>query len=121
MVGEEQSFTARFRLVVARGECQGRSFVLEQGTSLIGRWDPDSGAFPEVDLDAEDVEAKVSRKHATIECDGQRLWLTDLGSRNGTYINRGARLSPTERHELQLGDEIIVGKIFLRLELAANE
>lgn len=101
---------------MVRGEGQGRCFPIGQGTYLIGRWDPDSGAFPEVDLEAADLDAKVSRKHATIEWDGERFWLMDLGSRNGTYINRGAKLTPSERHELHLGDEIIVGKIFLRLE-----
>ena len=42
---------SRPRLVIAKGEGKGKIFELEQGNNLIGRWDPDTGAFPEIDLD----------------------------------------------------------------------
>lgn len=104
------------RLVIVRGEGEGRVFKLEQGSNLIGRWDPDSGAFPEIDLEKEDVEAKISRKHAVVECKGSNVSVEDVGSRNGTFINRGPRLETGVKHDLKIGDEIIVGKTFLRLE-----
>lgn len=105
------------RLVIVRGEGQGKTFPLEQGSNLIGRWDPDSGAFPEIDLEKEDVEAKISRKHAVIECKGTQVTVEDVGSRNGTFINRGPRLEPGVKHDLKSGDEVIVGKTFLKLEM----
>lgn len=107
----------KMSLVIVRGLSQGKSFALEQGENLIGRWDPDKGAFPEIDLEPEDVEAKVSRKHAMIFRDSNRVSIKDLGSLNGTFINRGERLKADQQYELKAGDEVIVGKIFMRLEV----
>jgi pSer/pThr/pTyr-binding forkhead associated (FHA) protein len=95
----------------------GRTFPIEQGTNLIGRWDPDSGAFPEIDLEPDDVEAKISRKHAVIERNGDRVTIQDIGSLNGTFVNRGGRLEAGQVVELKSGDELIVGKTFLRFEV----
>lgn len=115
----DSNFTpsAPMRLVVMRGDSKGRVFELEEGSNLIGRWDPDSGSFPEVDLEAEDIEAKISRKHAVIERDGLKASLEDIGSLNGTFINRGPRLESGKKVELENGDEIIIGKTFLKLEI----
>ena len=104
-------------LTVVRGGSKGRVFPIEEGSNLIGRWDPDAGAFPEIDLEAEDLEAKVSRKHAVRECRDGTCTLEDVGSLNGTFVNRGARLEPGDRQTLKGGDEVIVGKTFLRFEL----
>lgn len=103
-------------LVIIRGEGQGKSFVVEEGSNLIGRWDPDAGAFPEIDLEKEDIEAKVSRKHAVVERKGDAVTVEDVGSRNGTFINRGPRLESGVKYPLKVGDELIVGKIFLQLQ-----
>lgn len=105
-------------LVVSRGETKGKKFSLVIGGNLIGRWDADAGAFPEIDLEGHDPEAKVSRRHAIIYFDGKTLSIEDVGSMNGTFINRGNRLLPNERCSLQVGDEVIVGKTFLVLEQA---
>lgn len=104
-------------LVVVRGGSKGKQFELEPGENLIGRWDPDNGSFPEIDLESDDSETKVSRKHAIIICQDGFAYLEDIGSRNGTYLNRGARLNPGERQELNNGDEIVVGKVMLRYEV----
>ncbi|MBV8934308.1 MAG: FHA domain-containing protein, partial [Alphaproteobacteria bacterium] len=80
----------------------------------IGRWDADGGIFPDVDLDADDPEAKVSRRHARLTRRGEQYFVEDLGSTNGTFINRGRRLLPGDRQPLRDGDEIIIGKTFLR-------
>ena len=102
-------------LVIERGESVGTEFTLTSDESTIGRWDADNGIFPDVDLDAHDPEAKVSRRHARIrrETAGKYV-IEDLGSTNGTYINRGRRLIPGNPNILNDGDEIIVGKTFLR-------
>lgn len=106
----------RARLTIKKGERRGRIFELEQGSNLIGRWDPDTGAFPEVDLDAEDTEAKVSRKHAVIYLSASRATIEDIGSLNGTFVNRGPRLDQGMKYELNSGDEIIIGKVFCVFE-----
>ena len=75
-----------------RGGRKGQEFPLEDGNNLVGRWDPETGSFPEVDLDADDPEAKISRKHALIRIEGGKITVEDIGSLNGTYVNRQPRL-----------------------------
>jgi len=117
MTEHEGEATKRFVLTVLRGESRGKEFELGEGSNLIGRWDPDSGSFPEVDLESEDVDSKISRKHAVILRSGEQLAIEDVGSLNGTFLNRTVRLARGERYPLQDGDEIIIGKVFLRLEV----
>ena len=103
------------KLAVVRGGRKGQEFPLEDGNNLIGRWDPETGSFPEVDLDADDPEAKISRKHALIRIEGGKITIEDIGSLNGTYVNRQPRLSPGSPAEIKSGDEVIIGKTFLKL------
>ncbi len=103
------------KLSVVRGGRKGQEFPLEDGNNLIGRWDPETGSFPEVDLDADDPEAKISRKHALIRIDGGKITIEDIGSLNGTYVNRQPRLAPGSPAEIKSGDEVIIGKTFLKL------
>jgi hypothetical protein len=85
--------------------------------AVIGRWDADNGVFPDVDLDVHDGEAKVSRRHARIKFVDGKYLIEDLGSTNGTYVNRGRRLLPGNAQALVDGDEVIVGKTFMRFHI----
>ncbi len=105
-------------LTIERGNSVGKEFQLAAEESYIGRWDADNGIFPDVDLDAHDPEAKVSRRHARIIFQNGKYSVEDLGSTNGTYINRGRRLIPGSPNILTDGDEIIVGKTFLRFNVS---
>jgi pSer/pThr/pTyr-binding forkhead associated (FHA) protein len=105
------------RLVIEKGRSSGKQFMLSDTEAQIGRWDADGGIFPDVDLDTDDPEAKVSRRHARITLSNGQYFLEDLGSTNGTFINRGKRLPPGQRQVLCDGDEIIVGKTFLRFHI----
>jgi pSer/pThr/pTyr-binding forkhead associated (FHA) protein len=105
------------RLVIEKGRSTGKQFMLSDVEAHIGRWDADGGVFPDVDLDTDDPEAKVSRRHARITLTNGQYFLEDLGSTNGTFINRGKRLPPGQRQALCDGDEIIVGKTFLRFHI----
>ena len=105
------------RLVIEKGRSSGKQFMLSDAEAQIGRWDADGGIFPDVDLDTDDPEAKVSRRHARITLSNGQYFLEDLGSTNGTFINRGKRLPPGQRQVLCDGDEIIVGKTFLRFHI----
>lgn len=109
--------TTKFYLIVAHGDNIGKIMPLESGSNLIGRWDPETGAFPEIDLSNDDPDIKVSRKHAVIECSDKGAVLQDLGSLNGTFVNRDKRLEGEERAELKHDDEIIIGKTVLRFEV----
>lgn len=104
-------------LVLERGGEPGTEFRLVNDESIIGRWDADNGIFPDVDLDAHDSDAKVSRRHARIVRKDRGYFVEDLGSTNGTYINRGRRLLPGNSQMLNDGDEVIVGKTFLRFHI----
>ncbi len=105
-------------LVIERGSSAGKQFSLSDENSNIGRWDAEGGVFPDVDLDSDDPEAKVSRRHARISRRDGQYAIEDLGSTNGTFVNRGRRLVPGNSQPLQDGDEIIVGKTFLRFRVA---
>ncbi len=105
-------------LTIERGDSAGTEFPIKGGESNIGRWDADNGIFPDIDLDSFDPEAKVSRRHARILIKGGKFAIEDLGSTNGTYVNRGRRLLPGNAQSLEDGDEIIVGKTFLRFHLS---
>jgi hypothetical protein len=111
--GAPMAFKATLKVI--RGGRKDQEFPLEDGNNLVGRWDPDTGSFPEVDLDADDPEAKISRKHALIRIADGKITVEDIGSLNGTYVNRGARLTPGTAVELKTGDEVIIGKTFLKL------
>lgn len=104
------------KLVITRGGTVGKEFSLETGETQVGRWDPDGGAFPEVDLTSDDPEAKISRKHARIFVQEGQYLVEDLGSLNGTYVNRGPRLLPGSPQTLKNGDEIVMGKTFFKFE-----
>ena len=103
------------KLSLLRGGRKGQEFPLDSGQNFIGRWDPETGSFPEVDLEQDDPEAKISRKHALIIIDGSKITIEDIGSLNGTYVNRGNRLIPGTPLEIKAGDEVIIGKTFLKL------
>lgn len=112
-----QAKGAKAKLVIERGVSVGAIFQITSNESYIGRWDADNGIFPDIDLDVHDPEAKVSRRHARIKYYDGQFVIEDLGSTNGTFVNRGRRLIPGNPHILSDGDEIIVGKTFLRFKI----
>ncbi len=109
--------TMNAKLIIERGDGPGTEFRIVGSESIIGRWDADNGVFPDVDLDSHDSEAKVSRRHARIRSQDGHYMIEDLGSTNGTYVNRGRRLLPGMAQVINDGDEVIVGKTFLRFRI----
>lgn len=90
--------------------------IIESGSNRNARTFlhlPDNTAIVMGRSDFAGNDSSISRKHLEIRRRGRRYWLKDLGSRNGTMI-AGNRLSPSESHELQHGDRIKLGDIFLR-------
>ena len=92
-------------------------FVLDKDSHLIGRTDPHTGIFPEVDLSMYDPETKVSRRHARIYRQGQQFLIEDLSSVNGTTINGAIRLPPKQPRVLNSGDELKLGETTLKFIL----
>ncbi len=72
-------------------------YVLQSGKNTLGR---------KSDNDIVINDELASRLHAEIECQGDRVIITDLGSTNGTFVNQ-RRL--TESHAIKPGDQIRLG------------
>jgi FHA domain/zinc-ribbon domain len=94
-----EEVVARGATLVIRtgGGRAGETFPLEGERMTVGRR-PDSDIF----LD----DVTVSRDHAVIVARGDEHYLDDLGSLNGTYVNRRR----IESHRLSDGDELQIGK-----------
>ena len=93
-------------LLVKRGPDAGAKFVLEGDVTRVGR-------HPESDIFLDDIT--VSRRHAEFVRDGAGYRVLDVGSLNGTYVNR-ERIDDVQ---LASGDEVQVGK-FKLVFLAPN-
>jgi ABC transport system ATP-binding/permease protein len=96
---------ANYWLIVQQGPEPGRKIDLTDGEVVLGR---DSSANIVFDSTA------VSRQHARLRVDDQSVWLEDLGSSNGTYLN-GDKIQG--RAALKNGDRIGLGRSVV-LELA---
>jgi serine/threonine-protein kinase len=89
------------------------SFQLHKESSHIGRSDPHSQIFPEVDLSKFDPQTKISRRHARIFRKGDVYLVEDLGSVNGTVLNDSLRLAPHQPRALESGDKLRLGETTL--------
>ena len=87
-------------LVVLRGPNAGSRFLLDNDFTSAGR-------HPDSDIFLDDVT--VSRRHAEFYRHGDRFTVRDVGSLNGTYVNR----ERIEEAELFGGDEVQIGKFRL--------
>src|SRR5204862_4492461 len=87
-------------LVVKRGPNAGSRFLLDRSTTSAGR-------HPDSDIFLDDVT--VSRRHAEFRRDAGEFVVVDVGSLNGTYVNR----EPVDTAVLATGDEVQIGKFRL--------
>jgi pSer/pThr/pTyr-binding forkhead associated (FHA) protein len=87
-------------LVVRRGPNAGARFLLDHDVTTSGR-------HPDSDIFLDDVT--VSRRHAEFHRGGSGFTVRDVGSLNGTYVNRERVESAT----LSNGDEVQIGKFRL--------
>ena len=94
---EEVSSDGAALVIRSGGGRAGETFVIEGEQMRIGR-SPDAHVF----LD----DVTVSRNHALLVRRRDGLYIDDLGSLNGTYVNR----KRIESHKLVDGDELQVGK-----------
>ena len=108
-----RSARATAKLVVAGTTELDSSFALQKESNLVGRSDPHSNIFPEVDLSRFDPQTKVSRRHARIWREGETFLVEDLGSVNGTVINDALRLAPRQPRVLESGDKLRLGETTL--------
>ena len=99
-----------------------KPFRIDKDSILIGRTDPHTGIFPEVDLTMHDPQTKVSRRHARIYRQGEQFFIEDLESVNGTIVNSisggSIRLNPKSPRVLAVGDELKLGETTLKFMIA---
>jgi len=105
------------KLIVAGTTELDASFLLQKDSNLVGRTDPLSNIFPEIDLSKFDPNTKVSRRHARIWREGTSFLVEDLGSVNGTVINDIIHLEPRQPRALDSGDRIRLGETTLHFLL----
>lgn len=85
---------------------------------VVGREDPISDMFPDVDLtNLGGMDKGVSRKHAVIHRAGAGYTVEDMGSTNGTFINK-KKIQPHAPQAIKAGDELRFGKLALTLQAA---
>jgi hypothetical protein len=85
-----------------------------QDAYVIGRVDPASGSYPDVDLvPFGGEEGGVSRRHAQITRTDDRFYIEDLNSVNYTFVNKH-KIAIGVAHPLEDGDEIRLGRVLLR-------
>ncbi|MGQ9454663.1 MAG: FHA domain-containing protein [Armatimonadota bacterium] len=87
-----------------------REFALHPGENTVGRQDSDILL----------THNTVSRKHAIITIDDGRVYIEDVGSTNGTFVN-GHKLEPGERLELTDDAEVVFGNQVLIFRSARKE
>ncbi|HVN11746.1 MAG TPA: FHA domain-containing protein [Kineosporiaceae bacterium] len=85
---------------------------LAERTLLIGRTSTSRNIHPQIDVSGDNG---VSRRHAQLTTDGQRWWIEDLQSSNGTFIGAAGQALPTtptvpgQRVELAEDDRVYIG------------
>ncbi|MGY4642453.1 FHA domain-containing protein [Cellulomonas sp. URHB0016] len=84
-------------LIMQRGPSAGARFLLDAERTVAGR-------STQADIFLDDVT--VSRKHAEFVRDGHQFLVRDIGSLNGTYVNR----TRIDQVVLRAGDEVQIGK-----------
>jgi pSer/pThr/pTyr-binding forkhead associated (FHA) protein len=95
------------RFTVISGPFRGQTFQIPRGKFIIGR---------EHDCHLVLDTNSVSRHHCVLLMDDYTLRIRDLGSKNGTYVNRD--LAPTGERILAHGDTVRVADLIIRLELS---
>ena len=107
-LGRERSTRRSVRLVVQRSPSleEGDEFPVDSAPVTVGR-----GGQNDLVLVGDDF---ASARHARIEARGDGVWVQDLDSTNGTYVN-GSRVSGVQR--LDGGDVLRVGETDLRVEV----
>jgi len=89
------------KLIVATGKSAGRSISIKRNKLLIGRAE---------ECDVRPLSEDVSRRHCAVHVGPADVWVEDLGSRNGTFVN-GVRIAA--KTKVSSGDLIRVGALEL--------
>jgi putative nucleotidyltransferase with HDIG domain len=84
---------AVYKIVITRGPVQGQSFILSRETYVVGRGEDSSPCI---------LDKAVSKRHCLLELEGEELFVTDLGSTNGTFLD-GKKILPQGKYRIEPG------------------
>jgi len=99
------------KIYIMNGPDKGRSFEVDEETVFVGR-------APDNEIPVKDKS--VSRKHLKIVKRDEKYYVTDLGSKNGTFVD-GKRVTSGNEYQVREGMPIAAGKTFLSVGKAYPE
>jgi pSer/pThr/pTyr-binding forkhead associated (FHA) protein len=107
-----------WQIIFQPTKSKGKAIALEvQNITIVGRADPDCATQPDLDLTPQGGDKLgVSRQHAILMSNADGLWLIDLDSTNGTWVN-GLYLQPGLKYRLRNGDRIEFGSLELAVRV----
>jgi len=94
------------KMIVSSGKNAGRAITIKRNKLLIGRAE---------ECDVRPLSEEVSRRHCSIVVGPSDVWVEDLGSRNGTFVN-GTRIGA--RTAVSHGDLVRIGSLELRVNVS---
>lgn len=103
-----------WKLSVVEGFSIGKEYLLFKQEMLLGRLDPDSDIYPDIDLEDQD-DGYVSRRHAIVRNKDGLISIEDCGGENGTTIDR-KRIPAQKPLPLDEGQVVRIGKVGLMLK-----
>jgi len=107
-----------WQIIFQPTKAKGKAIALEvQNITIVGRADPDCATQPDLDLTPQGGDKLgVSRQHAILMSNVDGLWLIDLDSTNGTWVN-GLYLQPGLKYRLRNGDRLEFGSLELAVRV----
>jgi hypothetical protein len=101
------------RLLVVHGAKPNMEYPVFEGQNFLGRADEKP---VDIDLQIQESPDRIwsSRQHAVITCEKESLFIEDMNSSNGTYVNRG-RIQPGQKQALKKNDIIQIGEVQLKV------
>ncbi len=113
----DQTGKISFKTLILAVEDGGRIELPLSKEVVLGRLDASRAVFPDVDLTNEQgMEKGVSRRHARISRREDQVFIEDLNSLNGTFLN-ATRLVPELPYPVKDGDQVQLGKLILTVNL----
>jgi len=107
----------RPKLVVVTGLKTAAEYPIYDGDNFIGRNDEKPADIDLTDQEPTD-KIRTSRQHASILWENGQMFITDLNSANGTFVNR-QKLTPNERKPLRNGDYIQTGTVLFQVKYSS--